>query len=44
VFRGLIYQRNFRDSEAAEKNFRKSIEIDPNCGACFMQLGFFNSE
>ena len=43
MYRGLLYERNFRDSEAAEKNYRKSIQVDPNCGACLIQLGYLNS-
>ena len=37
-----MYERNYRDFQAAEKNYRKSVELDPKCGSCWMQLGFLS--
>ena len=41
-FRSILYQRNFKNPSKALENTKKSIELDPNCGACWMNLGYSN--
>ncbi len=43
LYRSILYGRNFRDKVNEEKGYRKSIEIDPECGACWMQLSYLST-
>ena len=43
-YRGLLFERNFRDGIQAEKDYLKSIKIDSTCGTCWMQLGYLLSK
>lgn len=44
VYRSILYKRNFKNFSKALENIKKSIEIDPDCGVCWTELGFWSGE